>query len=62
MEPIAGLGAPEFGAVLDVVMLAVDGGRVRSREELDTLLAAADLRLTETVPAILSSIVEARPT
>jgi hypothetical protein len=62
VEPIAGLGAPEFGAVLDVVMLAVDGGRVRSREEVETLCAAADLRLTGTVPAILSSIVEARPT
>lgn len=62
VEPVAGLGAPQFGAVLDVVMLAVDGGRVRSREELDTLFAAADLRLTQTVPAILSSIVEARPT
>jgi hypothetical protein len=62
IEPVVDAGDPSgFGALLDVVMLAVDGGRARSTSELGALFAAAGLELTRVVKTMMFPIVEARP-
>ncbi|MGP0052649.1 MAG: methyltransferase [Solirubrobacteraceae bacterium] len=62
IEPVAGVADPSgFSATLDLVMLAVDGGRARTVEELSALLCTEGLRLTRTVPTMMFPIVEARP-
>lgn len=53
--------APHWGKVLDVVMLAVTGGRERTLQEYGALLAAAGLELVGVSPTATSfSLVEAR--
>ncbi len=52
--------APHFGKLADMVMLAIPGGEERTAGEYDTLLAAADLKMTRVVPTPSDvSIVEA---
>lgn len=61
LEPLVQPGRSDpLGSILDVVMLAVDGGRARSQDELTELLDAADLRLTRIVPTMMFPIVETR--
>ena len=51
---------PQWGKVLDLVMLAVTAGRERTPSEYAALLAAAGLRLERVVPTHSAySIVEA---
>lgn len=53
--------APHWGKVLDVVMLAVTGGRERTLQEYEALLAAAGLELVGVTPtATPFSVIEAR--
>ncbi|MCA1844071.1 MAG: methyltransferase, partial [Actinobacteria bacterium] len=53
---------PHPGKILDVVMLAVPGGRERTAEEYGELLAPAGLRVERVVPTPSPvSIVEAVP-
>jgi hypothetical protein len=62
LEPVAGDAEGDgFGAILDVVMLVVDGGRSRSVQELRALFAAADLELTCVQPTMTFPIVAGRP-
>jgi hypothetical protein len=61
VEPVAGVAQSAFADVLDVVMLAVDGGRVRTPDELGRLFGEAGLELTAVVPTMLFPIVEGRP-
>lgn len=62
LEPVAGdAEGDDFGAILDVVMLVVDGGRSRSVQELRALFAAADLELTCVQPTMTFPIVAGRP-
>lgn len=63
LDPVVADGNGEdFAKILDVVMLVVDGGRARSREEVRALLEAAGLKLTRVIPTMMFPIVEARPT
>jgi hypothetical protein len=41
---------PDFSKVLDIIMLAVTGGRERTRSEYDTLLKRAGFRLERVIP------------
>jgi len=51
---------PHFGKTLDVIMLAVTGGRERSRTEYGALLERSGLRLERVLPTRSEySIVEA---
>jgi hypothetical protein len=51
---------PHFGKMLDIIMLAVTGGRERTASEYEGLLASAGFRLTRVVPTPSQySIVEA---
>ena len=51
---------PHFGKTLDIIMLAVTGGRERTPTELGALLAAAGLRLQRVLPTASEySVVEA---
>lgn len=59
-EPTAGPGTSEVEAMLDVVMLVVDGGRARTADELRALMEQADLRLLRVVPTMTFPIVEGR--
>jgi hypothetical protein len=53
---------PHFGKTLDVIMLAVTGGRERTRSQYAALLAATGFRLERVLPtASQYSIVEASP-
>jgi hypothetical protein len=53
---------PHIAKTLDIVMLAVPGGRERTEREYRDLLAASGLKLTQIMPtASLRSIVEAVP-
>jgi hypothetical protein len=61
LEPVVGEPGDEFGSILDVVMLVVDGGRARHRAELKDLLAAAGIELTRIIPTMMFPIVEGRP-
>lgn len=60
LEPVVDHDQSEFGRILDVVMLAVDGGRSRTEEELRELMAAAGLELARVVPTMMFPIVEGR--
>ena len=63
LEPVAQAADADgdgFGAILDVVMLAVDGGRARTTEELEALFARAGLELTRVVPTMMFPVVEGR--
>lgn len=60
VEPVVGVAGSEFGEILDVVMLAIDGGRARSEDELEALFSQAGLELTRVVPTMTYPIVEAR--
>ncbi len=52
----------DFGAYLDIEMLAVTTGRERTRDDWETLLAAGGWRLARVVPtAAPGSIIEAEP-
>ncbi|HEV2173578.1 MAG TPA: methyltransferase [Nitrospira sp.] len=52
--------APFFGKLLDLGMLVLTGGRERTENEYEALLAAADFRLTRIVPTLsLASVIEA---
>jgi hypothetical protein len=44
------IGEPGLGPLVDVNMMAVTGGRERTRDEYQRLLAAADLRLDKVTP------------
>ena len=62
LEPaIEGGDEPAVAAILDVVMLVVDGGKARTFDELAALLSAAGLELTRVVRTMMFPIVEARP-
>lgn len=53
--------APHWGKVLDIVMLAVTGGRERTLQDYEALLAAAGMELVSVAPTATSfSLVEAR--
>lgn len=43
-------GEPGLGPLVDVNMMAVTGGRERTRDEYQKLLAAADLKLDKVTP------------
>jgi hypothetical protein len=47
---IADGGAPDFGKMLDIEMLAMPGGRERSADEFRALFAGAGFELTRVVP------------
>jgi hypothetical protein len=47
---IAAGGAPDFGKMLDIEMLAMPGGRERSADEFRALFAGAGFELTRVVP------------
>jgi hypothetical protein len=54
--------ATSFGKFLDLNMLAMTGGRERTKAEFRTLLDAADHRLTRIIPTLApQSIIEAVP-
>jgi hypothetical protein len=55
-------GNVELAAILDVMMLAIDGGRTRTPEQLERLFAPAGLKLTRVVPTVMFPIIEALPT
>jgi hypothetical protein len=60
-EPVVAPGNDnDFGKILDVVMLVVDGGRARTAGELGELFDAAGLELERVVPTWAFSIVEGR--
>lgn len=62
LEPVRRRGGDfDYGKLLDVQMLILGGGRVRDRQELRTLLAAAGLALRRVIPTPLAAIVEAVP-
>ncbi|MGO9957716.1 MAG: methyltransferase [Solirubrobacteraceae bacterium] len=61
LEPVVGAAGDEFGAILDIVMLVVDGGRARSEDELRGLLGQAGIELTRVLPTMMFPIVEGRP-
>lgn len=57
---VAEAPGPHFGKTLDIIMLAVTGGRERTQTQHGALLAAAGFRLTRVLPtASQYSIVEA---
>src|SRR5690606_2320305 len=57
---VAETAGPHLGKTLDIIMLAVTGGRERTRSEYAALLADAGLRLERVVPTTSHySIVEA---
>ncbi len=59
---VDGGGERDFGALLDLEMMAIPGGRQRSEDELSSLLARAGLRFERVVPAACpASWVEAAP-
>lgn len=61
LEPVAGMAdGDDFGTILDVVMLVVDGGRARSAGELAQLFARAGLELVGVRPTMVFPIVEGR--
>jgi hypothetical protein len=47
---IAGSNEPDFGKLLDIEMLVSPGGKERTADEYEVLLARAGLRLTRIVP------------
>lgn len=52
--------APDFGKILDIVMLVCPGGQERTAEEYDSLLSKAGLKITRVIPTDSPvSIVEA---
>jgi hypothetical protein len=60
---VADTPGPHFGKLLDIIMLAVTGGRERTVAEYESLLGASGFRLERVVPtASQYSIVEAVPT
>jgi precorrin-6B methylase 2 len=62
VEPVLDvLDRSGFGAILDLVMLVIDGGHARSTAELAELFGAAGLELTGVVETVTFPIVEARP-
>jgi hypothetical protein len=62
IEALVSDDGPLFGKVLDVIMLAVTGGRERTTTEYEELLGAAGLRLDRVVPtASQVSVLEAVP-
>jgi hypothetical protein len=53
---------PSLGKLLDLVMLAVTGGRERTEREYAELLEASGFRLTRVVPTAAEiSVIEAVP-
>jgi hypothetical protein len=50
---------PHFGKVLDIIMLAVTGGRERTPSEYEMLLRAAGFELQRVIPTHSHSVVEA---
>ena len=57
---VAEAPGPHFGKTLDIIMLAVTGGRERTRTQHAALLSAAGFELTRVLPtASQYSIVEA---
>lgn len=62
MEPVGGLpDDSRYAKLLDLLMMGIGSGRVRTREELGELLGKAGLRLTRIIPTFLFPIVEAVP-
>lgn len=62
MEPVGGLpDDSRYATLLDLLMMGIGSGRVRTREELGDLLVKAGLRLTQVMPTFLFPIVEAVP-
>jgi hypothetical protein len=62
MEPVAGLpDDSRYAKLLDLLMMGIGSGRVRTRDELGELLGKAALRLTRVLPTFLFPIVEAVP-
>lgn len=58
---VAEAPGPHFGKTVDIIMLAVTGGRERTRTQFAALLAAAGFELTVVLPtASQYSIIEAR--
>ena len=50
------------GKFMDLMMMIMNGGRERTREEFETLLGAARLRITDVTPtADLLSVIECAP-
>lgn len=61
LEPVVRGGDDyDFGKILDVVMLTVDGGRARTPDELRELFDAAGLELTRMIDTMMFPIVEGR--
>jgi hypothetical protein len=60
LEPMGGDGG-FTAADMDVLMLVLGSGRVRTAERFGELLAEADLRTSATVPTGLLTLVESRP-
>jgi hypothetical protein len=59
---IGDMPGPHFGKLTDIIMLAVTGGRERTRTEYEVLLRSTGFRLTQVVPTRSQySIVEAVP-
>ena len=60
VEPVVLLGpGSRLVAMADLMMLAVDGGRARTPDELGALLAQAELRVARVIPTFMFAIVEA---
>ena len=57
---VADAPGPHFGKMLDIIMLAVTGGRERTASEYEALLGSAGFRLERIIPTPSQySIVEA---
>jgi hypothetical protein len=62
MEPVGGLpDDSRYAKLLDLLMMGIGSGRVRTPDELGDLLGRAGLRLTRVLPTFLFPIVEAVP-
>jgi hypothetical protein len=66
IEPVAGeaSGGADgslYAKLLDLLMMGIGSGRVRTRDELATLFTGAGLRLTRVMPTFLFPVVEAEP-
>jgi hypothetical protein len=60
---VADTAGPHFGKMLDIVMLAVTGGRERTISEYESLLGSSGFRFERVVPTTSQySIIEAVPT
>ncbi len=62
LELIVGPESPPFAKLLDLMMLVWTGGRERTRDEYERLLAGADLKLIRVLPtSTLICVLEAAP-